>query len=189
MSFPINALLFYSSCTVDTTGRFSGHWRLFHSTTHMFIFLSIMCTVLITSGTIQSSSRTLRMSLWNEHTSSAVPPLARDHKGQVTQIMLAICGFDMVFYYIVEGWDGSASDSYMYNNAWLNDFAIPEGHCYLRCRVWPVRCSVGAILRSALSSCRVGLCTSEVSLYCAYCCYKILTNHTRPQNPQELYNL
>ena len=57
--------------------------------------------------------------------------LAQDCKGQVTQNMLAICGFDMVFYYIVEGWDGSASDSYMYNDARLNDFAIPEGRCYL----------------------------------------------------------
>lgn len=63
--------------------------------------------------------------------SAADRQLARDRKGQVTQNTLAVCGFDMVFYYIVSGWDGSASDSYMYNDARLVDFVIPDGKCYL----------------------------------------------------------
>ena len=57
--------------------------------------------------------------------------LARDRKGQVTQNTLAVCGFDMIFYYIVSGWDGSAADAYMYNDARLIDLAIPDGKCYL----------------------------------------------------------
>ena len=39
---------------------------------------------------------------------------ACDHKGGVTQNCLAICGFDMIFYYIFSGWDGSAADSTMF---------------------------------------------------------------------------
>ena len=53
--------------------------------------------------------------------------LARDRKGQVMQNTLAVCGFDMFFYYIVSGWDGSATDAYMYNDARPVDFAVPSG--------------------------------------------------------------
>ena len=63
--------------------------------------------------------------------SAAERHLARDRKGQVTQNTLAVCGFDMIFYYIVSGWDGSAADAYMYNDARLIDLAIPDGKCYL----------------------------------------------------------
>jgi hypothetical protein len=34
---------------------------------------------------------------------------ACDRKGGVTQNCLAICGFDIIFYYIFSGWDGSAA--------------------------------------------------------------------------------
>lgn len=63
--------------------------------------------------------------------SAAERALARDRKGQVTQNTLAVCGFNMIFYYIVTGWDGSASDAYMYNDARLNDLVVPPGRCYL----------------------------------------------------------
>jgi hypothetical protein len=39
---------------------------------------------------------------------------ARGCKGGITQNCLAICGFDMKFYYIFSGWDGSAMDSMMF---------------------------------------------------------------------------
>ena len=99
----------------------------------MFIFLPMMHPFLITSGTPKFFPfANVLGAIDGTHIwccpSTIERQLAPDHKEQVTQNMLAICGFDMVFYYIVMGW---ASDSYMYNDAQLNDFAILEGHCYL----------------------------------------------------------
>ena len=56
---------------------------------------------------------------------------ARDRKGGVTQNCLAICGFDMIFYYIFSGWDGSAADSTMFYDARMTDLHIPAGKYYL----------------------------------------------------------
>jgi DDE superfamily endonuclease len=56
---------------------------------------------------------------------------ARDRKGGVTQNCLAICGFNMVFYYICSGWDGSSSDSAMFHHARITDLYIPPGKYYL----------------------------------------------------------
>ena len=57
--------------------------------------------------------------------------LARDRKGQVTQNCLAVCGFDMIFYFIVSGWDGVATDALMFSDARRTNFPVPEGRCYL----------------------------------------------------------
>jgi len=39
---------------------------------------------------------------------------AHDHKGSIIQDYLAICRFNMNFYYIFSGWDGSVADSTMF---------------------------------------------------------------------------
>ena len=52
---------------------------------------------------------------------------ARDRKGGLTQNCLAICGFDMVFYYIFSGWEGSAADLTMFHDACVTDLPIPPG--------------------------------------------------------------
>jgi hypothetical protein len=63
---------------------------------------------------------------------------ARDRKGGVTQNCLAICGFDMIFYYIFSGWDGSAADSTMFYDARLTDLHIPAGKYYLADAGFPI---------------------------------------------------
>jgi len=50
---------------------------------------------------------------------------ARDRKGGITQNCLAICGFDMVFYYVFSGWEGSASDVTMFHDARMMDLLVP----------------------------------------------------------------
>ena len=62
---------------------------------------------------------------------AAMREAARDRKGGVTQNCLAICGFDMSFYYIFSGWDGSAADSTMFYDARITDLQIPAGKYYL----------------------------------------------------------
>jgi hypothetical protein len=45
--------------------------------------------------------------------------------------VLAVCSFDFKFIYILSGWEGSASDSLIYQDARATDFQIPEGKYYL----------------------------------------------------------
>jgi hypothetical protein len=56
---------------------------------------------------------------------------ARDRKGGITQNCLAICGFDLVFYYVFSGWEGSVSNSIMFHDARVTDLAIHSGRYYL----------------------------------------------------------
>ena len=63
--------------------------------------------------------------------SAADRQVARDRKGGITQNCLAICGFDMVFYYIFSGWEGSTADSTKYYDARLKDLPVPPGQYYL----------------------------------------------------------
>jgi hypothetical protein len=63
---------------------------------------------------------------------------ARDRKGSITQNCLAICRFDMKFYYIFSGWDGSAADSTMFYDARITDLHIPAGKYYLADAGFPI---------------------------------------------------
>ena len=63
---------------------------------------------------------------------------ARDRKGGITQNCLAICGFDMKFYYIFSGWDGSAADSTMFYDARITDLHVPVGKYYLADAGFPI---------------------------------------------------
>ena len=56
---------------------------------------------------------------------------AHNQKGFVLQNILACCSFDLQFQYILSGWDGSAADAAIYNNAYQSNLTIPEGKYYL----------------------------------------------------------
>ena len=56
---------------------------------------------------------------------------ARNRKGFVSQNVLACCSFDLRFQYVLRGWDGSAADAAVYNDARQSDLTIPEGKYYL----------------------------------------------------------
>jgi hypothetical protein len=58
-------------------------------------------------------------------------PHYRNWKGDVTQNVLAVCTFDMKFLYAITGWEGSVSDSYMYEEARSGTFTIPANKFYL----------------------------------------------------------
>ena len=55
----------------------------------------------------------------------------RNRKGEISQNVLAACSFDFKFVYILSGWEGSTSDSLVYQDARATDFHIPEGKYYL----------------------------------------------------------
>lgn len=55
----------------------------------------------------------------------------RNRKGFIGQNVLAACNFALLFVYILSGWEGSASDSQIFNYARKWDFAVPAGKYYL----------------------------------------------------------
>jgi hypothetical protein len=59
-------------------------------------------------------------------------PRYRNRKGTLSQNVLAVCDFDMRFLYILSGWEGSAHDGRVLNDALIRQgFKVPQGKYYL----------------------------------------------------------
>jgi len=54
-----------------------------------------------------------------------------NRKGVLLQNVLAVCTMDMQFLYMLAGWEGSTSDSRMFEDALRKGFMIPKDHYYL----------------------------------------------------------
>src|SRR6266540_6344307 len=63
--------------------------------------------------------------------SVALQSLYWNRKGFLSQNCLFICDFDMLFTYILTGWEGSATDAHVWTNALVKGFSVPEGFYYL----------------------------------------------------------
>ena len=55
----------------------------------------------------------------------------RNRKGQISQNVLCASSMDMRFMYILPGWEGSALDTRVYEDARTSDFKVPPGKYYL----------------------------------------------------------
>ena len=55
----------------------------------------------------------------------------RNRKGRLTLNVLAGCTFDLLFCYVLSGWEGSAADGTVFKDARKNDLTMPEGKYYL----------------------------------------------------------
>jgi len=55
----------------------------------------------------------------------------RNRKGFVSQNCLFGCDFNLFFIYSLTGWEGSATDAQMYQDAREHDLYIPGGKYYL----------------------------------------------------------
>ena len=56
----------------------------------------------------------------------------RNRKGVISQNVLAACNFDLEFIYVLSGWEGSAHDSKVLQDALTrrtNRLQVPEGDC------------------------------------------------------------
>ena len=69
------------------------------------------------------------------HFASAPPPaqrpFCRNRKGFVSQNCLMACSFDLLFVYAMTGWEGSANDAHIWEDAHSKNLIIPEGKYYL----------------------------------------------------------
>jgi hypothetical protein len=66
----------------------------------------------------------------------AYPPAAerkayRTRKHGVSMNVLACCRFDMLFTYVLAGWEGSRHDGRVYQDALTEGLKVPEGYYYL----------------------------------------------------------
>ena len=58
-------------------------------------------------------------------------PHFRSRKGELSQNILAVCSFDLRFLYILSGWEGSAHDSRVMDDARKTNFTVPHNRYYL----------------------------------------------------------
>lgn len=65
------------------------------------------------------------------HVPETLRPSYRNRKGEVSQNVLMACTMDMRIVYVLSGWEGSASDSRVFEDARNSDFRIPPGRYYL----------------------------------------------------------
>ena len=65
------------------------------------------------------------------HPSQEEREACRNRKGNLSQNCLACCSFDLRFQYILSGWEGSASDAFLFNEARMTSLAIPPGKYFL----------------------------------------------------------
>jgi hypothetical protein len=65
-----------------------------------------------------SPSAFIHMTFWNR-------------KGFISQNCLFACNFNMQFIYLLCGWEGSATDALVYQDAQMHDLTIPKGKYYL----------------------------------------------------------
>lgn len=62
----------------------------------------------------------------------------RNRKGTLSQNVLIACTFSSLFCYVLSGWEGSAADSQILDNARQTDFRIPAGRYYLADAGFPI---------------------------------------------------
>lgn len=96
----------------------------------------------------------------------------RNRKGQLTQNVLAVCNFNMLFTYILAGWEGTANDARVLQDAQFRGFEALPGQYYLADAGYP---------NSALTI------TSYRGV--RYHLKEQARSRLKPQNKEELFNL
>jgi hypothetical protein len=117
----------------------------------------------------------------------------RNRKGRVSQNIFAACTLDMVFCFVLSGWEGSAADGHIFEAARREDFRVPDGFYYLADAGFP-SCST---LLTPYRGVRYHLREWQQSGWQEYVAYipqrcstsDPLITLLRPETPQELFNL
>jgi hypothetical protein len=96
----------------------------------------------------------------------------RNRKGFISQNILAVCNFDMEFVYVLAGWEGTAHDVRVLNNALEQGFSAPPGKYYLA--------------DAGYSNTPITLVPYRVTRYHLK---ETVAAGLKPQNKEELFNL
>lgn len=121
----------------------------------------------------------------------------RNRKGFISQNVFAACTFSAEFAYILSGWEGSAADGQVFDNARRTDFLVPQGFFYLADAGFPLcdslmvpyRCKRYHLREWGIASLRCVLLPMN-SLLLRVDNLPFLYNNTgRPRDYEELFNL
>ncbi|KAF7348750.1 putative nuclease HARBI1-like protein [Mycena venus] len=96
----------------------------------------------------------------------------RDRHGTITQNCIAACDFEMLFVFLMAGYEGTAADGLLFAQARRNGFSLPEGCYYLADAGFPNCDMLLAPYRGV-----------------RYHLKEWKRGNQRPQTPQELFNL
>ena len=112
----------------------------------------------------------------------------RNCKGFISQNVLAACSFNFKFVYILSGWEGSTSDSAVYQDARATDFQVPDGKYYLVDAGYPNTDSLLSPYRGVRYHLKEWRAVRNN--WCGWSIFNDLwINVCRPQNHKELFNL
>ena len=114
---------------------------------------------------------------------------ARNRKGFNSQNCLFACSFDFRFLYVLSGWEGSATDVTVWNNARLVDFRVPEGKYYLADAGFASCPQLLVPYRNERYHLQEFARGGSGAQYVHGSFYVQSNIHYRPKNAQELYNL
>ncbi|KNE93296.1 hypothetical protein PSTG_13336 [Puccinia striiformis f. sp. tritici PST-78] len=92
------------------------------------------------------------------HVNNQTPFVNR--KGYPSQNTLAICNFNMEFMFVMPGWEGSAHDGRLWDEAWSSSLKIPDGKWLLGNAGYPLS-----------ESCLVSILSNQISLERPGCCW------------------
>ena len=94
-----------------------------------------MCIYLLPMMVSHLISVTIQSSIDGSHIHSVLPASEQafnwNRKGFLSQNCVFACSFDLKFVYSLTGWEGSASDAQVYDDAWSKDIYILDGKYYL----------------------------------------------------------
>jgi hypothetical protein len=113
----------------------------------------------------------------------------RNRKGDISQNVFAVCDFAMRFLYVVAGWEGSVSDSRMYEDARSSTFTIPANKYYLGDAGFPLCDHLLVPYRGVRYHLKEwGRANAKYTIFTERP-HKTRLTHCRPQNYKELFNL
>ena len=129
------------------------------------------------------------------HFASSPPSYLRDacrnRKGFVSQNCLFACNFAFYFVYALTGWEGSAMDARVWDDARENGgFIIPDGYYYLADAGYPLcRWLLTPYRGVRYHLAEWGRAHVRFVIYPYTATNYMLTTYLRPQNKEELFNL
>jgi DDE superfamily endonuclease len=116
--------------------------------------------------------------------------LYRNRKGFLSQNCLFICDFNMLFTYILAGWEGSATDARVWADALAKGFTVPTGFYYLADAGYPHCKELLVPFRSVRYHLQEWGAAGVWYVSAQYIYYSTdLSSGTSPANAKEIFNL
>lgn len=113
----------------------------------------------------------------------------RNRKGFLSQNALFICDFNLKFTYTLTGWEGSATDARVYDDAISTDLQIPPGKYLLADAGYPLRPQLLVPYRGVRYHLAEWSRASQRCVYISFYFYLHSFYVYRPKSKEELFNL